>query len=77
MDQCVTVRLYQGGNKTVCRLEEQLDKDAVRHQFYSTETANVSPVQLLKCFGNFAIGEQVLRTVKYADDLVLVPTGHY
>jgi len=30
-----------------------------------------------KCFGNFAIGKRVIRTVKYADDLVLLPTGHY
>jgi hypothetical protein len=59
------------------RSEEQLDKDAVRRQCYSALTANVSPVQLLKCFGNFAIGERVLRTVKYADDLVQLSTGHY
>jgi len=26
-------------------------------------------MKLLKCFGNFAIGEQVLHNVKYADDL--------
>ena len=31
------------GRQEVCRLEEELDKDAVCHQFYSTCTANASP----------------------------------
>jgi hypothetical protein len=26
-------------------------------------------MKILKCFGNFAIGEQVLHNVKYADEL--------
>jgi len=57
--------------------DEELDKDAVCHQFYSTYTANVSPMKLLKCFGNLAKGEQVMHNVIYADDLVLLPTGRY
>jgi hypothetical protein len=30
-----------------------------------------------ECFGDFAIAEKVIRTVKYADDIVLLRTGHY
>jgi len=47
-------------------LEEELDKDAVCHQFFSTCTKEV-----LEGFGDFKIGGQIIHTVKYADDLVL------
>jgi hypothetical protein len=36
------------GDKRVSRLEEELDKDAVCHHFYSTYTVNTSPRKLLK-----------------------------
>jgi hypothetical protein len=53
----------------VCRFEE-LGKDVVCHQFYLTCTAYTIP-RKLEGFGDFRIGGQVIRTVKYADDLVL------
>ena len=42
IDQRVKVRLERGEIE-VCRLEEELDKDAVCHQFCSTCTANPLP----------------------------------
>jgi len=45
MEQKVKVRLDRG-EQEVCRLEEELDKDAVCHQFCSTCTANVLPRKL-------------------------------
>ena len=39
------------GRQTVCRLEEELDKDAVCHQFCSTCTANALPRKLWMCLG--------------------------
>jgi len=47
------------------RLEEELEKDAVCHQFCSTCTTNALPKKLY-------IGGQIIQTVKYADDLVLI-----
>jgi hypothetical protein len=44
---------------------------------FVTYTENALPKELLKCFGDFEIGNQVIRAVKYADDLVLLPIGHY
>ena len=52
-------------------LKEELDKDAVCHRFYSNCTANILPRRPLKGFGDFKEGEQMIRTVKYADNLVL------
>jgi hypothetical protein len=51
-------------------LEEELDKVAVCHRFFSTYIANTK--EAVEGFGDFKIGEQVIRTVKYADDLVLL-----
>ena len=45
MDQRVKVRLDRGETR-VCRLEEELDKGAVCHQFCSTCTANALPRKL-------------------------------
>ena len=56
----------------MCRLEEELDKDAVCHQFFSTCTVNVFTKEALEGFGSFKIGGQIIHTVKYADDLVLL-----
>jgi hypothetical protein len=58
-------------------LEEELHKGAVRHLYneYLTKEA-------LEGFGDLKIGGQVIITVKYADDLVLLAkkrngtTGH-
>jgi hypothetical protein len=33
---------------------------------------NVLPRKLWKVFGDFKIGEQIINTVKYADDLALL-----
>ena len=44
-EQKVKVRLAEG-RKEVCRLEEELDKDAVCHQFCLTCTANTLPRKL-------------------------------
>jgi len=52
-------------------VEEELDKDAVCHRFHSTRTVNTLPKEALEGFVDFKIGGQVIRTVKYADDLVL------
>jgi len=45
MDQRVKVQLDRG-RQEVCRLEEELDKDAVCHQFCSTCTADALPRKL-------------------------------
>jgi len=52
-------------------LEEELDKDAVCCRFYSTCTPNLTK-EAPEGFGGFKIEEQVIHTVKYADDLVLL-----
>ena len=56
----------------VCRLEEELDKDAVCHQFCSTCTAECLTKEALDGLGDFIIGGQIVQTVKYADNLVLM-----
>ena len=48
-------------------MEEELDKDALCHHFCSTCTK-----EALDGLGDFSIGGQVIQTVKYADDLVLM-----
>jgi len=53
-------------------LEEELDKDAVCHQFCSTCTVNCLTKEALEGFGHFEIGGQIINTLKYADDLVLL-----
>jgi len=58
----------------MCRLEEEFDKDAVCHQFCSTCTVSVLPRKLCMGYGlgDFKVGGQIIQTVKYADDLVLM-----
>jgi len=56
----------------VCRLEEELDKDAVCHQFCSTCTANAFTKEPVDGLGDFNIGGHIIQTVKYADYLVLM-----
>jgi len=55
----------------VWRLEEQLDKDAVCHQFCTTCTVNALPRKLEE-FGDFKIGGKIIHTVKYANGLLLL-----
>jgi hypothetical protein len=50
----------------VSRLEEELDKDAVCHHFYSMYIVNTLPRKVLETCG------QIISTVRYADDLVLL-----
>jgi hypothetical protein len=52
-------------------MEEELDKDAVSlilFNFYSECLTK----EALKGFGDFKIGGQIIHTVKYVDDLVLL-----
>ena len=53
-------------------MEKELEKDAVCHQFRSTCTANKLTKEALEGLGDFKIGGQIIHTVKYADDLVLL-----
>jgi hypothetical protein len=53
-------------------LEQKFDKDAVCHRSYSNYTANTLPTKLLKGVGYFKLGVKVIRTVEYADSLVLM-----
>jgi len=55
----------------VCRMEEELDKDAVCHQFCSTCTANALPRKLWMGLET-STSEGKLLKLKYADDLVLM-----
>ena len=48
----------------MCRLGEEVDKDAVCHQRLTKEA--------LDGLGDFNIGGQIIQTLKYADDLVLM-----
>jgi hypothetical protein len=60
------------GRQEVWILKEELDKVAVCHGFYSTYTVSTLPWKLLMGFWDFKIGGQVIHTVKYAADLVLL-----
>ena len=54
-------------------MEEELDKDAVCHQFCSTCTVSECLTkEALEGLGDSKIGGQIIHTVKYADDLVLL-----
>jgi hypothetical protein len=53
----------------VKRMEEKLDKDAICHLFYLTYTASTLPRNFLKIFKTEG---KVIRTLKYAYDLVLL-----
>ena len=55
----------------MCRLEEELDKDAVCHQFCLTCIANALPTKNWMGLET-NIGGKIIHTVKYADDLVLM-----
>jgi len=49
-----------------------LNKDAVCLQFCATFTANFLVRKLWKGFGDFKIAGQIIHTVKYVDDLLLL-----
>ena len=52
----------------MCRLEEELDKDAILFNLYSECLTK----EALDVLGDFNIGGRIIQTVKYADDLVLM-----
>ena len=56
-------------------MEEESDKDALCHRFYSTYTASALSKGPLEGLGDFTIGGRVLHTVRYANGLVLLPKG--
>ena len=56
---------------TVGRLEGGLDQDAACHRFLFNLHSEHIPKEALEGFGDFKIG-QVIRTVKYGDDIVLL-----
>ena len=68
VDQSIKLQLNK--RETRSATEEDLDEDVVYHwfcfQFFSEYLTN----EALKWFGDFKIGAQVIRIVKYADDLV-------
>ena len=70
MYQSVKIWLVQ----EVWWVEDKLDKAAVCRWFYSNYTASTLPSKLLKGFRDFKTRRQVILTVKYADDLVLLAT---
>ena len=53
-------------------MEEELDKDAVCHQFLFSLYSECFTKEALGGFGDFKIGGQIIHTVKYPDDLVLL-----
>jgi len=57
-------------------LEAKVEKDAVCHGFYSNCTANEYLTnEALEGFEDIGIKRQAIRTMKYADDLVLLAEG--
>jgi hypothetical protein len=56
----------------VCRLEEELDKDAVCHQFLFNLYNECLTKKTLDGFGDFNFGGQIIQTVKYSNELVLM-----
>ena len=52
-------------------MEEELDKDAVSPLLFNLYGKCLTK-EALKGFGDFKIGGQIIHTVKYADDLVLL-----
>jgi len=56
----------------VCGFEDELDKDAVFHQFCSTCTANALPRKLWMGLETSTSEGKLFKTVKYSDELVLM-----
>ena len=60
----------------MCRLEDELDKDAVCHQFCLTCTVNALPRKLWMGLetstSESKFGGRIIRSAKYADDLLLM-----
>jgi predicted nucleotidyltransferase len=57
-------------------LKAKVEKDAVCHGFYSNCTANEYLTnEALEVFEDIHIKGQVIRTMKYADDFVLLAEG--
>jgi predicted nucleotidyltransferase len=55
----------------VSKLEEELDKNAVCHHFYSIYSEYFTQ-KALESLGDFKVGGQIISMVRYADDLVLL-----
>jgi hypothetical protein len=60
------------GRQEVCRLEEELDKDAVLSPILFNLYSECLTNEALDGLGDFKIGGQIIQTLKYADDLVLM-----
>ena len=56
----------------MCRLEEELDKDAVLSPILFNLYRECLTKEALDGLGDFNIGGQIIQTVKYAGDLVLM-----
>ena len=56
----------------MCRLEEELDKDAVLSPTLFNLYSEYLAKEALGGLGDLNIGGQIIQTVKYADDLVLM-----
>ena len=56
----------------MCRLEEDLDKDAVLSPILFNLYSECLPKEALDGRGDFNIRGQIIQIVKYADDLVLM-----
>jgi hypothetical protein len=71
MEQCVKVRLDQGETRTVRTgrgVRQGCCLSPILFNVYSESLTK----ETLEVFGDFKIGGQVIRTVKFADDLVLL-----
>jgi hypothetical protein len=53
-------------------LEEELDKDALCHHFFFNFYSKCLNKEALEGFGDLKIGGQVIHSMKYADDFVLL-----
>ena len=69
---CLTDTLYIHICVKVCRLEEELDKDAVFSPILFNLYSECLTKEALGGLGDFNIGGQIIQTAKYADDLVLM-----
>jgi len=67
MDQSVKTKLDQG-KMTSVKTGRGVRQDAICRQFYSNCTANI----LTRKLRDFKIGGEVIRTVKYVVDLVIL-----
>ena len=67
-----TRALCPKGRREVRRLEQELDKDAFCRRLCSDLYSECLTKEAVEAFGDFKVGGQVIRPVKYADDVVLL-----